>query len=137
MVDIRFSNNEYTWANQEIVPAMADAVALTRTVQERALDALRAHRADLGEDTVVRIWVGGTPTGSHGDFWWGTDKYRYEAGLGASLQHYSPVVDAAAAAAFNVPDSWTLRAQMPFGSHEGALAEKTFIADDLRFKTVR
>lgn len=58
-----------------------------------------------------------------------------EAGLGASLQHYSPVVDAAAAAAFNVPDSWTLRAQMPFGSHEGALAEKTFIADEGRFLT--
>ena len=58
-----------------------------------------------------------------------------EAGLGASLQHYSPIADAPAAAAFGVPDSWTLRAQMPFGSHEGGLAEKTFIADEGRFLT--
>ena len=75
MVDIRFSRNEYTWANQGIVPAMADAVELTKTIQERALEALRAHRATLGEDTAVRIYVGSTePVGAaHGDFWWNGD----------------------------------------------------------------
>lgn len=39
-----------------------------------------------------------------------------ELGLGASLQHYNPLVDEAAAAAFAVPNSWKLIAQMPFGS---------------------
>lgn len=38
-----------------------------------------------------------------------------EKGLGATLQHYNPVVDAAAQEAFNVPTSWKLIAQMPFG----------------------
>lgn len=36
-------------------------------------------------------------------------------GLGASLQHYNPVVDQATKAAFNLPESWKLIAQMPFG----------------------
>lgn len=58
-----------------------------------------------------------------------------DAGLGASLQHYSPIADEPAAKAFNVPASWKLRAQMPFGSHEGDLAAKTFIEDDKRFLT--
>lgn len=58
-----------------------------------------------------------------------------DAGLGASLQHYNPVIDDAVAAAFNVPASWKLRAQMPFGSHEAPFAEKTFIADEGRFLT--
>jgi len=56
-----------------------------------------------------------------------------EAGLGASLQHYNPVVDAAAQATWNVPGSWKLRAQMPFGSHENGFGEKTFMDDTQRF----
>ena len=33
-----------------------------------------------------------------------------EANVGASLQHYNPVVDAAVAQTWNIPESWTLRA---------------------------
>ncbi|MGN0858305.1 MAG: nitroreductase family protein, partial [Stenotrophomonas sp.] len=47
-----------------------------------------------------------------------------EAGIGASLQHYNPLPDAAVAARWNVPASWKLRAQMPFGSNEGGFGEK-------------
>lgn len=36
-------------------------------------------------------------------------------GLGASLQHYSPLVDDAVRAAWNVPPQWRMVAQMPFG----------------------
>ena len=36
-------------------------------------------------------------------------------GFGASLQHYNPLVDHAVKSAWNVPDSWALTAQMPFG----------------------
>lgn len=56
-----------------------------------------------------------------------------EAGIGASLQHYNPLPDAAVAARWNVPASWKLRAQMPFGSNEDGFGEKTFIDDATRF----
>jgi uncharacterized protein len=58
-------------------------------------------------------------------------------GIGASLQHYNPLIDASVAARWNIPESWTLRAQMPFGSNEAPFAEKTFMSDELRFKTYR
>ena len=57
-----------------------------------------------------------------------------EAGIGASLQHYNPLPDAAVAAEWNIPDSWVLRAQMPFGSHAGEFGDKTFIEDSKRFR---
>jgi predicted oxidoreductase (fatty acid repression mutant protein) len=60
-----------------------------------------------------------------------------EAGIGASLQHYAPLIDAEVARTWNVPASWKLRAQMPFGSNEAPIADKTFIDDETRFKTVR
>lgn len=56
-----------------------------------------------------------------------------EEGIGASLQHYSPIADEALAKAFDIPSSWKLIAQMPFGSNESAPGEKTFINDDDRF----
>ncbi|THU05234.1 nitroreductase family protein [Lampropedia puyangensis] len=58
-----------------------------------------------------------------------------EANVGASLQHYNPVVDEQVRATWNIPASWKLRAQMPFGSNEAAFPEKTFIDDANRFKT--
>jgi len=60
-----------------------------------------------------------------------------EVGVGASLQHYMPLIDEAVAKEWNVPASWKLRAQMPFGSNAQPLSEKTFIDDAQRFKTVR
>ncbi|MBS9336639.1 nitroreductase family protein [Fructobacillus papyrifericola] len=57
-----------------------------------------------------------------------------EAGIGASLQHYNPLIDEAVKEAFNIPDSWVLRGQMPFGSIEAPADEKTYLADDARFK---
>ena len=58
-----------------------------------------------------------------------------EAGVGASLQHYNPIVDAEVAATFNVPADWKLRAQLVFGSIEAPAGEKAFINDEHRFKT--
>lgn len=57
-----------------------------------------------------------------------------DAGIGASLQHYNPVVDAAVAKTWDIPASWTLRAQMPFGSNEAGFGEKTFMDDQQRFR---
>jgi predicted oxidoreductase (fatty acid repression mutant protein) len=60
-----------------------------------------------------------------------------EVGIGASLQHYAPLIDAEVARTWDVSASWKLRAQMPFGSNEKPFAEKAFIADEVRFKTIR
>jgi predicted oxidoreductase (fatty acid repression mutant protein) len=38
-----------------------------------------------------------------------------EMGIGASLQHYNPVIDDAVRAQFGLPADWHLIAQMPFG----------------------
>ena len=56
------------------------------------------------------------------------------ADVGASLQHYNPLVDAEVAARWNIPASWKLRAQMPFGSNEKPFGEKAFMDDAHRFK---
>ncbi|WP_019005489.1 nitroreductase family protein [Cohnella laeviribosi] len=47
-------------------------------------------------------------------------------GLGASLQHYNPVIDDEAKRTWNIPDSWKLIAQMPFGKPTAQPGEKTF-----------
>lgn len=57
-----------------------------------------------------------------------------EAGLGASLQHYNPLIDADIAAEFDIPANWRLRAQMVFGSIEAPAGDKEFVADEDRFK---
>ena len=56
-------------------------------------------------------------------------------GLGATLQHYNPLINAQVAAAWNVPESWTLVAQMPFGKPAAPAGDKTFEpVEDVRFK---
>lgn len=44
-------------------------------------------------------------------------------GLGASLQHYNPVIDQDVKEAFHIPASYKLIAQMPFGSIEAEAGE--------------
>jgi hypothetical protein len=56
------------------------------------------------------------------------------AGIGASLQHYNPLIDAQVAATWEIDPDWRLRSQMPFGSNEAPFSGKTFIDDALRFK---
>ena len=58
-----------------------------------------------------------------------------EIGVGASLQHYNPIVDAEVAETFDIPSNWKLRAQLVFGSIEAAAGEKTYMDDAARFKT--
>ena len=50
-----------------------------------------------------------------------------EKNIGASLQHYNPIVDAEVAQMFDIPENWKLRAQLVFGSIESSAGEKTFI----------
>ncbi|MCS3527288.1 nitroreductase family protein [Acinetobacter johnsonii] len=58
-----------------------------------------------------------------------------EQNIGASLQHYNPIVDAEIAEVFDIPANWKLRAQLVFGSIEAPVGEKTFMAEADRFKT--
>lgn len=46
--------------------------------------------------------------------------------VGASLQHYNPLIDADVAVAFDIPESWELIAQMPFGNIIEPASKKTF-----------
>lgn len=58
-----------------------------------------------------------------------------EQGLGASLQHYNPLIDDAVKATWKLPQSWRLLAQMPFGKPTAPAGEKTFVNTDKRFLT--
>ena len=57
-----------------------------------------------------------------------------EQKIGASLQHYNPIIDEEVAKTFNIPASWKLRGQLVFGSIEASAGEKAFIDDAIRFK---
>lgn len=60
-----------------------------------------------------------------------------EKGIGASLQHYNPVIDEKVAQEWNIPKDWKLLAQMPFGSIEAPAGEKTFLPLSERLKVFR
>lgn len=49
-----------------------------------------------------------------------------DAGFGASLQHYNPLIDEEVASTWNLPSTWKLIAQMPFGKPTTEPGEKTF-----------
>lgn len=47
-------------------------------------------------------------------------------GLGASVQHYSPLADDAIKKQYNIPETWDLKAQLVFGKVEAAAGDKEF-----------
>lgn len=54
-------------------------------------------------------------------------------GIGATLQHYNPLVDEVTYNDFEVPRSWNLVAQMPFGDVREQAGEKEFKPVEDRF----
>ncbi|PDY45498.1 nitroreductase family protein [Bacillus pseudomycoides] len=48
-------------------------------------------------------------------------------GIGASLQHYNPIVDAEVKETWDIPAEWSLVAQMPFGEPNEQPGERTFL----------
>jgi predicted oxidoreductase (fatty acid repression mutant protein) len=58
-------------------------------------------------------------------------------GLGASLQHYNPLIDEAIQKKWNIPTSWRLVGQMPFGSRTKAPGEKKFQPIEERMKVFK
>jgi len=58
--------------------------------------------------------------------------------LGASLQHYNPIIDDVTQEEFNIPKSWKLIAQMPFGEIiEEANPDKSFINIEDKFMIIK
>ncbi len=58
-----------------------------------------------------------------------------EAGIGASLQHYNPLIDEQVRNIWELPESWQLSAQMPFGGHAGEIGDKEYMDDAERFRS--
>ncbi|WP_461214771.1 nitroreductase family protein [Lacticaseibacillus sp. GG6-2] len=56
--------------------------------------------------------------------------------IGASIQHYNPLIDSLVADAFDIPANWNLRAQMPFGSIEAPAGAKDYMNRDDQFKVL-
>lgn len=57
------------------------------------------------------------------------------ANIGASLQHYHPLINEQVAQQWDIPASWELSAQMPFGSHQQGFDDKTYMDDEQRFRS--
>lgn len=55
-------------------------------------------------------------------------------GIGATLQHYNPLIDEEVASAFNIPKNWSLVSEMPFGKVGTPAGEKEVMPLDKRFK---
>lgn len=60
-----------------------------------------------------------------------------EHNIGASLQHYNPIIDAEVASTWDIPANWKLTGQMPFGSVEATAGEKEYMDDSARFRTIK
>lgn len=58
-------------------------------------------------------------------------------GLGASLQHYNPLIDEAVRKEWNIPENWKLIAEMPFGKPTAPAGDKSFVPVEERFKAFK
>jgi len=55
-------------------------------------------------------------------------------GLGATLQHYNPIIDEEVKSTWNIPAQWQMVAQMPFGKPAAPAGEKTYQPVEERVK---
>jgi len=60
-----------------------------------------------------------------------------EAGFGASLQHYNPLIDEKVKDQWSLPASWRLIAQMPFGTPTAEPMEKQFAPLENRMRVFK
>jgi len=57
-----------------------------------------------------------------------------DAGLGANLQHYNPLIDGKVKEKWGLPQSWKLIAQMPFGKINAKPGQKEYLPLEQRFR---
>lgn len=60
-----------------------------------------------------------------------------DAGLGASLQHYNPLIEEQVHSTWNLPKSWKLIAEMPFGTPTAPPDPKEHAPIESRFKVFK
>ncbi|AHF07685.1 nitroreductase family protein [Desulfitobacterium metallireducens] len=60
-----------------------------------------------------------------------------EEGLGASLQHYNPLIDAEVQKTWDIPNDWKLLGQMPFGKPTAPAGEKQSLPLEGRIKVFK
>ena len=58
-------------------------------------------------------------------------------GLGASLQHYNPLIDEDVKNQWSIPANWKLIAEMPFGKPTAEVKEKEFQPIEMRVKVFK
>lgn len=58
-------------------------------------------------------------------------------GLGATLQHYNPLIDEEVKATYDLPKTWKLIAQMPFGKPTAPAGNKEFMELEKRIKVFK
>jgi len=58
-------------------------------------------------------------------------------GLGASLQHYNPLIDDEVKKEWNIPNNWKLIAQLPFGNPTAPAGNKDFLPLEGRIKVFK
>jgi predicted oxidoreductase (fatty acid repression mutant protein) len=58
-------------------------------------------------------------------------------GLGASLQHYNPLIDEEVRKEWHIPENWKLIAQMPFGKPTAPAGDKQFNSIEDRVKVFK
>lgn len=60
-----------------------------------------------------------------------------EAGYGATLQHYNPLIDEKVKSTWHIPEQWKLIGEMPFGKPLAPPKEKSFLPLDERIKVFK
>lgn len=58
-------------------------------------------------------------------------------GLGVSLQHYNPLIDAEVKQKWSIPEEWKLIGQMPFGKPTAAPGDKVFQSIQSRVRIIK
>ena len=58
-------------------------------------------------------------------------------GYGASLQHYNELIEDEIKKEWNIPKSWLLKSQMPFGKPTKEVGKKEFLPLEKRFKVFK
>lgn len=60
-----------------------------------------------------------------------------EKQIGASLQHYNPLIDEEVKKTFDIPSDWKLVSQMPFGAIGEPAGAKEFMPIESRFRVIK
>lgn len=81
---------------------------------------VKKHAEEM--DELFYTWSDQSAGMAQGNVWVGLS----QAGLGASLQHYNPIIDEKVKKEFDIPKKWKLISQMPFGDIIKEPKEKEF-----------